>query len=174
MGRCKVLLWAGCLMMAGLAQAGNTAKPFHVDTHLGVVSDTDGDYESAGSLDVGISYQLSGVHFRLGGLVFSELKLDNSDADVSVSVNGGYLELAKQFDLSVVQLEVGGGILASRVTAELAGREIGKENDTSPFGSIKVVRPLSRVIGVHAGWKYIEELSGKDFQIFEAGMRVSF
>ncbi len=148
----------------------------HITAGIGAVSVENRDYDEGVLLDH--SFGFSAVGFVLdGGFLYMDnitpSGVDDS-ADAEIKVKGPYIGVAKIIDFEVLQLEVGGGLMYSETVATFLGREISEDTDTSPMASIRLTKNMNDFFAVHGNWKYIDDVSGGDLHLFQAGVRFSF
>ena len=163
------------LPFALLAMVGINAHSgeFLVDAAAGIASVGEGDYDYAGFIDVSGGYEFSALSLKGGVLAFSEFENENN-RDFAIQVNGVYVGIAKNISFKVIEFEVGAGLVAAESEATFRGDEIATDNDTSPYINAMILQPLPGPVLLFGQYKYIDDLSGTDIHLFEAGARIKF
>lgn len=160
-----------CLLCAGQTSAESR---FHADLTAGGGFISESGYDPGTALDHSIAYTNSGFSYRFGLLGILDLKTKNGLNKAQLDVRSAYLGIAKEIDLELLQLELGGGIVASETELTLLQREIANEKDQSPFINAKLTKSINNFFALQLDWKYIHDLSGADFNLIQAGVRFSF
>lgn len=167
---------AALLLLLMFSSAVFAEKNLHLEAGIGAVSVENRDYDEGLVLDQAFAYSSSGFIFRIGFVHMEDINPDSTDDSESaeIEINGPYIGAAKVIDMDVLQLEVGAGLLYSETVATLLGRELGEDRDSSPMINIKLVKSFGSVFALQGGWKYIDDVSGGDLHLFQAGVRFSF
>ena len=147
---------------------------FHVDLNICSVRVAGEDYDNGIAFDNAIAYAHKSVVYRIGALYLDGLEPAGARRDTEIEVKAIYLNIAKRLDVKAFALELGGGVVFSESEAEFLGRELAEEDDESPFINVKVIKDLNDFFSLQADWKYVDDLTGGDLHLLQAGVRFSF
>ncbi|WP_086930076.1 hypothetical protein [Agarilytica rhodophyticola] len=159
-----------CLVLSTAAAAQN----FHADVGIGSVAPTNSGYETGYALDHAIAYEHSIFVFRLGGMFLGSIEPEDAAEDTEIDIGGVYLNVAGVIELAPVKIELGTGVLFSETRADFMGRRVSEESDQSPFAGVKVILGINKLVSLQADWKYIDDVTGGNLNVVNAGVRFSF
>lgn len=163
-----------CLALCSWVQS-SMATELSLEASLGVASVTNQDYETAGVIDHAMVIRQSGFSFRVGGIYIDDMVVeDQDDNNAHIDVRAAYLGINKAVQVDEVTIEFGGGAIFSKSRAFFNDRELSEDEDTSPYVNAKVVFDINDVVAIHTDWKYIDDLSGGNINLFQAGVRLTF
>lgn len=158
-----------------VAQASQAEGRFHLDAGLGAIQVSSGGFEGGYVVDPALAYE-NGVVYRVGVLAIRDLQ-SNKDTDRSereVEVSAVYLGVSKALAIKRVKAEIGGGVVFSNAEAYYDEEKVGEDREISPYLNVKLILDLTKFLSMQTDWKYIDDVSGGDFHVLEAGVRFSF
>ena len=146
---------------------------FLIDAGVGAAFASEGEFEPTVVVDVSGGYQFSFLSLKAGVVAFSEFE-NESNSDFEIEVNGIYLGIAKNVSAKVLEFELGAGLVASQSEATFRGDEFETDDDVSPYFNVMILKPLPGPVSLFGQYKYINDLSGSDIDLYEAGARIKF
>lgn len=163
---------AATFMVAEVSQAEGI---FHLDTGLGVVQVSSGGFEGGYVVDPAIAYE-DGLVYRVGALAIRDLRSSSGSdkSETEIEVSAIYFGISKALDIKRLKAEVGGGVMFSNAQAYYYDEKVGEDSETSPYLNVKFIFDLTKFLSIQTDWKYIDDISGGDFHVLEAGVRFSF
>lgn len=161
-----------CCTLATVTQQ-SLAQNVSIEADLGHAVVGNDRYNSGYSQEISGAYHWDSIIIRVGGLVIKDIDLKNAD-DSYIDIEGQYIAISKEFDHRNLSLEIGAGYLDTSIEAYYLDYPVIKEDDGSAFLNAKAAMQLSRIFSLVLDWKYIDDISGEDFNAVQLGARFSF
>lgn len=168
------LLRSSVILALILLSSTTFSDAIRLDLSAGSVAVGNADYNTGAAGMAGASFNFNSLIIGGGVLKIIELRPDDQRSDTEIEVTGIYLGLAKEIDFKVLSLELGGGAVYAETEADYLGRELNSDDDVSPYVSARLVKGFGPLFSLQGGWQYIDDLSGGDLHLFQAGVRFSF
>ena len=162
------------LVLVVFASLVEAETGLNIDVVAGSAFVEESGYDTGNSIDIALSYSRFGFNYRVGGLNIGNIGTESDVNNAEIEITGIYFSLSREFEFQVLKAELGAGLLSSESQVNFLGRRVAEEEDTSPFVSAKLLTPIGGSFLLEADWKYINDLSGSNFNLVQAGIRFSF
>ncbi|MFL0811540.1 MAG: hypothetical protein K6L76_14065 [Agarilytica sp.] len=181
LGRVFILVCATCLSMGAYADSNTplhhnkNTLDLHYDISAGWAIVDDVNYEPGYVVDQ--SFVVKKVlNFRFGFLYIDDIEplLNGTDSTPRIEIDGPYLAASKSFQIKIVDLALGVGVLKAETEAFLFGRKTARDTDTAPFLHAQAHYALNNQFSLFGDWKYFDRLSGGRLHLAQMGVRISF
>lgn len=150
------------------------SENLQIEGSLGVANLSKSGYTSGENSEISIAYTTPNIFYRVGGSYIGGFSLSEDRDHSDVNIGGIFAGIGNTFDLGFLDMDLEGGLLYSELQASYQGRDLDDQNDTSPYITVKVEKRLSKLVGIHLGYKYINDLIGSDINLIQAGVRFHF
>ncbi|WNO10143.1 hypothetical protein [Teredinibacter sp. KSP-S5-2] len=162
------------LTAIGFFSAFSYAENLQIEGTFGVANLSKSGYTSGENSEISIAYTTPNIFYRVGGTYIGGFSLSEDRDHSDVNIGGIFAGVGNTFDLGFLDMDIEGGLLYSKLEASYQGRDLDEQNDTSPYLTVKFEKRLPKLVGIHLGYKYINDLSGSDINLIQAGVRFHF
>jgi hypothetical protein len=145
-----------------------------LDGNLGSGSPSDSNYSSGPFANGAVGFSEQGWQLRLGYMHLDEFELETTDKPAEISVRAPYLEIVREIDANIINIEVGLGASYAMTKASFYNRTLSREEEFAPFAELALVKDVNELFSLKAGYVYMKDVSGSDISNYFLGFRFSF